>query len=139
MIVDQKTYLEHYGVKGMKWGVRRDRTGHKPSGREIKEARARLREGGKAIREKNAALEQTKSRSAAEKKGREIRKIAKDLRDSGDVEIASRLTAGEKAAHVLIYGAFAPVTIRNAQRSNYNVDTAFLANVQEAKVVDLRN
>lgn len=27
MIVDETTYLEHYGVKGMKWGVRNNRAG----------------------------------------------------------------------------------------------------------------
>jgi len=27
MILDEETYLEHYGVKGMKWGVRRERPG----------------------------------------------------------------------------------------------------------------
>lgn len=39
MIIDESTYLEHYGVKGMRWGVRRNRRLQTQSAREDKRTR----------------------------------------------------------------------------------------------------
>lgn len=42
MIIDEETYLEHYGVKGMKWGIRRDRSGSREK-RLTKEQKTKLK------------------------------------------------------------------------------------------------
>lgn len=42
MYVDEQTYLEHYGVKGMRWGIRKE------------ENRDRIRRAGNAIMDTRA-------------------------------------------------------------------------------------
>lgn len=41
MEINDQTYLEHYGVRGMKWGVRKERTGSDVAARRQRRAKRR--------------------------------------------------------------------------------------------------
>lgn len=64
MIVDEEVYLEHYGVKGMKWGVRKDKL---VSG---------VRQRRENKRAKLAAMTPAQRRKHEAKKARRIRNAA---------------------------------------------------------------
>lgn len=97
-------YLEHYGVKGMKWGVRKN----KPSSDEIMSAR--LRQAGRVN-----AVQQSRDRyKAATSKGstmsnaqknkaiREHEALRLDMLTSPDRVTSLYMTNGEKAASAII-------------------------------------
>ena len=68
--LDDSDYLEHYGVKGMKWGVRKDRksSGGSPlTNKHIREAN-RVKDGKKHNQEQRAKLEWYRSELRARRK-----------------------------------------------------------------------
>ncbi len=96
--------LEHFGVKGMKWGVRnsspRSSSRSRPSKSEIKSARAARKAGRADI-----------------KRARENLKKAKDnYKNMPEKEIARYLTRGERAATgVLVVGASVGIVALSAK------------------------
>jgi hypothetical protein len=92
--------LEHYGVKGMKWGVRR-----KPSAAEIRGARIRMQEKGLKYQKQREAVKSTKKGSVERaKENQKLGKIKADFLKDPDRVTAMTMTRGEKAATVILGG-----------------------------------
>lgn len=98
MIIEEAAYLEQSGVKGMKWGVRKD-----PVKREAKAAKfdAKAAKTGANIAKVDARLSTAKRkyyRDELEKQKRELtRKQLGELKNAEAVR-AGKLTSGEKRA-----------------------------------------
>lgn len=101
-----KDYLEHYGIMGMKWGVRRkDSSGTSSTGRELnaKEVAAAERAAAKSgrkekIRERKKAVKERRNLSDAELEKRVKRaQLEKQLREATDQDLAPKRTAVKKA------------------------------------------
>lgn len=105
MIVDDKPdlmELAHYGVKGMKWGVRRKRSSSsssspaKPSTQEIRNAR--IRQNSRRIQINNQAVKlNLATGKAKDREAKKLNKLQMDFLDSPDRATELRLTRGEKA------------------------------------------
>lgn len=107
--------LAHFGVKGMKWGVRRTdaQLGNsgkksKPTTADIKESRARLASAN-AVKKVKTDQIQSKINWRSEKSITDaiskINKIETDALNNPDRVTAARMTKGEKLATVLTGGA----------------------------------
>lgn len=110
-------YLEHYGVKGMRWGVRQAR----------KEVRSQAKTSRKII--KTAKKAKTKSERDAAIKQYEtdvIKRIrSKDFREAYDA--ANTITKGDMFAQIMLGGPLAAVTIpamraQSSQRRRTGID-----------------
>lgn len=110
MIIDEEAYLEHYGVKGMKWGVRRE------AKRDFKAAKKIHKKGGKGSRarysETKAEIERKSKKDPAYAKAiRRQRRNSKYKMSTADK--ASSVVAGAYVAGLgALYVAQSP-TIRN--------------------------
>lgn len=106
----QQVVLAHYGVQGMKWGVRTK----KSTTSEIKDARARQgsrqREFVRSIDTLNRVSAGT-NKKATDTAAKKAVKIQKEFLTSEDRVVAARATKGEKIAHVLLLGPGALVTL----------------------------
>lgn len=98
MIVEEATYLEHYGTKGMKWGVRKN-----PEKREAKAAKfdAKAAKTGARIDKVDRRLETARTRyyrnELLTQKRDLTRKQLHELKNAEAVR-AGKLTTNEKAA-----------------------------------------
>lgn len=74
MPMDLETFLEHHGVKGMKWGVRRTpaQLGHKPSGKR------------KKSKSSSTKKKRTKRRLSGLRKKKKVKKTTKSYRKASD-------------------------------------------------------
>jgi hypothetical protein len=90
---EEKPPLEHYGVKGMKWGVRKER----PSGDEIQDARVRVYNQQRDIRRARKANRKSTKRGSVERaKGeKKVGQMELKLLKDPDRITASRITNGE--------------------------------------------
>lgn len=99
--------LAHYGIKGMRWGVR----SHIPSS-QVRAARARINKQSAGLDRKAAEiLVTTKRGSAAREAGKKtLRDMHVDFLKNPDRVVAMRMTLGEKIAAGLLTatGAGAP-------------------------------
>lgn len=108
-------YLEHFGVKGMQWGVQK-----KVSSSERREGRKEVRAVSKAARQ--ALRASRKSNSPAERAAVAQRyedEVVKRIRSAAFKEKfqnANTMGKGEMAAHVLLLGPFAAVTIPSLKK-----------------------
>lgn len=102
-------HLEHFGVKGMKWGIRKA-----ASGSEIRSARQRLDQKRLKlyVAEDQLYRGNAKQQAAAKK---QYDKLVKDWDDDPDRAISTRLTRGETAALVLLTGPAALIPIAMTQ------------------------
>lgn len=93
--------LEHHGIKGQRWGVRRESGSH-PSTEQIKSARATRKEA-------KAELKETQRVSKAEiATAKERMRIAKDnYKNMPEKQIARTMTNGEKVATGVVLAAAA--------------------------------
>ena len=104
--------LEHYGKKGMKWGVRKA----KPSTSDIKDARARqasrIHEVNNRTHELNLATApgSGKSKKAQDTAVKKYQQAIKNL-DNSDTAVAARMTRGEKAALLILTGPIGAAAI----------------------------
>lgn|SRR5512136_812213 len=101
-------YLVHAGVKGMKWGVRKEN----PSGNQILNARYRqsLREQAIGAHEAESFLGTTaKSRSASKDA---VRQIQLEYHLNEDRITAARMTRGERINAILMAGPAGKAAIR---------------------------
>jgi len=101
--------LEHYGVKGMKWGVT---NADRPSSNDIHDARARLaiknrdyQKERKAIKKDKVALPSRRDRKEA------IGDLKIKTLSDPDRQTAFRLTTGEKAVYAMLAIAAPPTAI----------------------------
>lgn len=116
-------FLEHYGVKGQQWGVRRDRKQDKQT---TKDMGSKARE---IIREARIAETPAARKAAADRYKKEVLKPIQTDEFKAAYNNANSVTKGQMAAHVLLFGVFSPITIKaakNASRAGYDleVDTA---------------
>ena len=102
--------LAHYGVKGMKWGVRIA----KPTSRQIVDARVRQavrqREFGRTVDRLNLVSGGT-DKKAQVQAVRNFEKARKEFLTNEDRVTAARTTRGEKLVQALLLGPLALVTI----------------------------
>lgn len=125
--------LEHFGVKGMKWGQRKA----KPTTSEIRDARAltagRARELQRATDQLNLAVAKSPNSKETKKAAKELAQLQIDYLKSPDRATALRMTKGEKIANTLFAVAVPGVgtaavglgaAIRVAQRRAVERDVA---------------
>ena len=103
--------LQHFGVKGMKWGVVKAKTGigSAPSGKTIRKARKSVnRQERKLMGQQIRQLGTFNKQKRAERK-KNIATMKTNLLHDPDRATAARITRGEKAA-LLLLGVANPVT-----------------------------
>jgi len=104
--------LAHYGVKGMKWGVRKA-----ASTREVYGARARLQVKQNEYSGQKRAVRKAKSPTAKANQKAKLNKMKVDFLKDPDRVTAARLSTGEKVMATLLTG---PVGIGVAGVASYN-------------------
>ena len=94
--------LEHYGVKGMKWGRRKA----KPTTSEIRDARAltagRAREIQRGVDRLNLAVAKSPNSKETKKAAKDLAQMQADYLKNPDRATAWRMTKGEKLANALL-------------------------------------
>lgn len=103
----EKNILEHFGVKGMRWGVRKDGSNSsgrskKPSSKEIKEARSRLI--GEVSKRERAYYE-ARTIAGKNKAEIELNNYLSGLKNNPDAAIARQRTRAEKGKRFLVTSA----------------------------------
>lgn len=103
-------FLEHFGVKGMKWGVRRQVSrSERSAGR--KELRDTAKTAGKIIKEARRARTNEERQAAANRYEKEVIARIKSPAWKKAYQDANTMGKGEMAAHILTSGPFAALTI----------------------------
>jgi len=105
--------LAHYGVKGMKWGVRKAN----PTTSEIQGARQRQAIRWQKVIEADQKLQIASSSSQKKSAERQIDKAARDFATNEDRVTAARMTRGEKATALILAGPVGLIVI-GANKSN---------------------
>ena len=115
-------FFEHSGVKGMKWGVRKEAK---------KEVRALSKNASEIIRESRRAQTPKARQAAAARYKAEVLEKVMTPEWKQSYKTATKMTKGDMAAHVLLLGPFAAFTIPATKRAvnsdasyDYEVDTA---------------
>jgi len=103
--------LVHYGVKGMKWGVRKA-----ASTREVYGARARLQVKQNEYASQKRTVRKTKTPKGKANQKAKLNKMKIDFLNDPDRVTASRLSTGEKVVATLFAG---PVGIGAAGVASY--------------------
>lgn len=120
-------FLAHFGVKGMKWGVRNkreERNAHGlstgPSGSERREARKELRSTIKTekqiLKQSRKARTPEEAKIASDRYKREIIKKVNSPEYAKAVQDGNTMGRGEMLAHVAVYNVWSPLTIRSAKQ-----------------------
>jgi hypothetical protein len=93
--------LEHHGIKGMKWGVRKAGA---PSNSDIHGARTRLlTQRSKVSKQRRKAVTETVKRSSKAPAARaKLKDMKKSLLKNPDRVTALHMTNGEAAAHAIL-------------------------------------
>lgn len=117
-------FLEHHGVKGMRWGQRRSHPAslqRRTSPMERKQGRQEVRDVAKSAREiiresRNARTPEAR-KAAANRYQREVLSRVKSDSFRAAYRNANTMGRGEITAHILIYGPFSSLTIPAARRA----------------------
>lgn len=103
---EKEDFLEHYGVKGMKWGQR---------GRSSQIQQARKRQGAKARKfqkaEDEALTAHDKGPKAYAAAKAKADKLKQEFNDSPDRPISMKMTMGEAAVSLMLLGPIGLVPI----------------------------
>jgi hypothetical protein len=130
--ITREQALAHFGVKGMKWGVRNEETGgrRKATSQEIMDARITTQARTSSIFEADRRV-RTASTPAEKKKAlADVERLAKQLAESDDTRVANMMTSGEKAAAVLVTGPIGLLIIRSNKKQT--TEERWNANRQKA-------
>lgn len=120
MIVDEEVYLEHYGQKGMRWGVRKKVTyAERRAGR--KEVRSVAKSASRAVRASRRANSSAERAAVAKQYEHDVLKRVGTKEFKTAFQNANTMGKGEMATHVLLLGPFAALTIP-AMRKQYAVN-----------------
>lgn len=127
--------LEHYGVKGMKWGVRRsqeqlDRSAgrrKKPSSSEIKEARSRHNKRIDEIDKGLNRVSYSNSRAAKQRSLNDVKKMLAEASSSDDISIGAKMTKGEAVTSIITGGPLGPVIYSGSLKSSAKYSREILA------------
>lgn len=95
-VMDTDDFLEHYGVKGMKWGHR------KPTSSEIVGARRRVAKASRKVDNAEDKMSTAKDAKSAKAAKKEFDKVNKEFLNNPDRVTALRLTTGEKWSHAAL-------------------------------------
>ena len=117
--------LLHYGVKGMRWGQTNNLS------REVIGARKSLRSDLKSLKTDVKAVKKATNDETANAHISNIRATANRVRESGDVELATMVTRGDKAIGYATYGPFGPAIMRSMNRQYELTTNALLAEYGE--------
>ena len=112
-------YLEHYGVKGMKWGVRKSKN-HKfaPTG-----SRIAIRSAQKEFRD--ATLGKHEDTKAAEKRAKQVKKqVTRENRARGMGHLKARQKAVTDSRVEKEYDKFEKVYQKHLDKASQNLDKA---------------
>ena len=106
--------LEHFGVKGMRWGVKKA-----PSGKTIRRARRSVNKQERAILRKDIGRLVTVNKAKRAEKKAQLAKMKLDFLNNPDRATAARITRGEKVALALftaptVVGVAATATVLGA-------------------------
>lgn len=93
--------LAHYGVKGMKWGVRKA-SGSRPSGKDIMTARKNVKAGEKAIRSQKKVVRKTKDPNQKEAEKAKLGDLKSAHLKNPDRLTALHMTKGEAVVNALL-------------------------------------
>lgn len=108
-------FLQHYGVQGMRWGVRR-----KTTGSERREGRDTVKQTAKTARKiiKSAKKAETpeERKLAAQRYKKEVLDQIKSPAWKTAYQNANTMGKGEKAMHILMMGPFAALTIPSVKK-----------------------
>lgn len=140
MTTDSESILEHHGVKGMKWGVRRTDGGSIPRGayksmvkRENRFQNKREKANAQVMADRQAGVISPKHQARATKLNTQHRKNEAALREMGlevyknfpsevkkakvsDIKTSRHLTRGQKATRIILTGPIVGVAlIRRAE------------------------
>lgn len=108
--------VKHFGVKGMKWGVRKGAEGgdgdssakstkkKRPTTDDIKSARARQAERARKFEEATAEYYTSRTAKGEAAAERLMRNREFDLFNNPDVDVASKMTRGEKIVSGILTG-----------------------------------
>lgn len=110
--------LAHYGVMGMKWGVRKSATG-----KDIRAARNRLQvKANKYQVQQDKALATARGSAARDREVKTLRKMESDFKKDPDRVIATRMTRGEKAAALIVGGPLGLVPIAATSAASRRIE-----------------
>lgn len=93
--------LMHYGVKGMRWGQTRT---SKPSGSDIREARARVQTGQNKLARQRSTVRNAPTVAKRDAQKTKYNSMKKDFLKNPDRVTATRMTRGEKAVALVLFG-----------------------------------
>lgn len=130
--------LVHYGVKGMKWGVRRSEAQlAKASGGNIRRAREEHVDRAARI-QRHVNIASGTYDAATQKRARDaIKKIANEPNAKETAVLASKLTKGERMVTYLAIGPVAPIYNSRVQKRGKEYAEAFIDAAKEAKIRDI--
>lgn len=121
-------FLEHFGVKGMKWGQRKSESsgGSKPSSNDIKNARIRTNIRTSSLDSHATALSLANSKKEKQNQLDRIHKIAKDPKAQRDIDMAATATRGEKVSAFLIAGPIGNMVVNSQMKAARKQNTKML-------------
>lgn len=112
--LEREQALAHFGVPGMKWGVRRSNSSDgtnsnpkkppKPTTAEIKTARFNQAQRLRKTEEAHAELLVARGRKQTEKAEKEFLRRVSDLNNNPDFRTSQRMTTGEKVTTGILLG-----------------------------------
>lgn len=104
--------LVHFGVKGMKWGQRKSR------GKQIVEARERHNSRIDRLQRLTMKADDAQSKKRRQDLLNEIHKIAKEGKESGDIDMGAKMTRGEKIGLLVLTGGLGNIVVKAAMKSD---------------------